>query len=112
MICSRCGEAESATEEVFMVGFDGDPDLLSAIDTQLRRSGIPGVNGLAHLCERCWALAKAAFNEGERQYYATRRAFLEEQWERNLGRPLTASERDLMNGYFDGAENPDDRTVV
>jgi hypothetical protein len=111
MICSRCGEAESAPDDVFMVGFDREPALVSAIDTELRRSGIPGVNGLAALCARCWAIANAAIDEGGRQYFSTRRAFIEEQSERNLGRPLTSAERDLINEYFDGAENPGDKTV-
>jgi len=112
MICSRCGEAESATDDVFIVGFDRDPDLVHAIDAELRGCGIPGVNGLAQLCERCWVIANSAIDEGGRKYYSTRRTFIEGQYERNLGRPLTASERDLINGYFDGAENPREGPVV
>ncbi len=112
MICSRCGEVESATGDVFMVGLDRDPELVGAIDTELRRRGIPGAHGLAQMCERCWVIAHAAIDEGVRQYFSTRRSFIEEQWERNLGRRLTTSERDLINGYFDGAAAAGDGTVV
>jgi hypothetical protein len=54
MTCIRCGDFEIVTESVFIVGYDRDPDLISAIDAALRRHGIEGVNGLAELCARCW----------------------------------------------------------
>ena len=54
MICIRCGEVEVATDSVFVMGFDRDSELVTAIDASLRRHGIDGVNGLGQLCECCW----------------------------------------------------------
>jgi hypothetical protein len=105
MTCTRCGDAEIATESVFIVGYDRDPDLISAIDAALWRHGIEGVNGLAQLCARCWEIADAAIDAGGRSYFATRRDVIQQHYEANLGRPLTSTERDEMDAYFDGADD-------
>jgi hypothetical protein len=101
MICIRCGEAEVSTDDVFMVGFDHDPDLVTSIDAALRRHGIEGVNGLGQLCDRCWGVAKDVIDAGERSYFATQQELIRQRWEANLGRPMTPAERDQMDAYFD-----------
>jgi len=104
MICVRCGEAEVATEPVFVVSYDQNPDLDAAVDSVLRKHGIDGLNGLGHLCERCWEVAYAAIDAGGRSYFARRRDIIVQHSEANLGRPLTSAEHDEMNAYFDGAD--------
>jgi hypothetical protein len=106
MTCTRCGEAEIAHEEIFVVGFDQDLDLKAAIDAELRKNRIDGLTGLAGLCPRCYGIAEAAIEEGARLYYATRRDFIQQQSEANLGRPLTATEREQIDAYFDGPDKP------
>jgi hypothetical protein len=44
-------------------------------------------------------------DEGGQSYFATRRDVVEQEWEADLGRPMTSAERDEMNAYFDGADD-------
>jgi hypothetical protein len=104
MMCLRCGEAESATEHVFVVSHEHNPDLDSAIDAALKRNGIDGVSGLGQLCEGCWSVAHTAIDAGARSYWATRRDIIQKNSETNLGRPLTSAERAEIDAYFDGAD--------
>ena len=103
--CIRCGKAGIANEEVFVVGFDQDPALKAAIEAELRVHDIEGLNGLAGLCESCCGVAQTAIEEASRVYYASRRDFIRQHAEANLGRPLTPAEWEQMEAYFDG---PDD----
>jgi hypothetical protein len=103
MICSRCGEAEIATEAVFVVSHDTSPDLDAAIDAALRHQEINGLNALGELCESCWEVANRAIDTGTRDYFSTHRGVIEHHGQKNLGRPLTSTERGDINAYFDGA---------
>jgi hypothetical protein len=67
--CIRCGKAEVATEEIYLVGFEDHPDLKAAMEAELRKNGIDGIKGLAGLCESCYRVAlQTAIEEVSRPY--------------------------------------------
>ncbi len=100
MTCVRCGQAEVQPGHLFVVSHTDQPEFTRAIDVALREQGIDGEEFLGQLCEGCFEVATACFQEGARRYAAARSDLMMQRCEANLRRPLTSAERREFKAYL------------